>query len=219
MSDSERPAGEAEAAAQAGKELADPDTMSNDQDEPRPPAEQIENYADMNVTQTGMARWTVINRANGTAYQVRIGGEDGIACDCPDHKYTPAEDEFDACKHVLYVGNVSPRTMDSDVWSIQQLAGVHRDVSQAAADAKAAVEGMDTTLVRTREAVAEGPEEAATASVTYDLDDKENQLADALDTYCQNVPQTVRLGLRGEVNEFAERGRVIVEWIDDSGSD
>jgi len=176
-------------AAQAGKELQDPKTMS-EQNEPRPAAEQIENYHDMNATQTGMSRWTVTNRAESTAYQVRIGGEDGIACDCPDHKYTPAEDEFDACKHVLYVGNVSPRTMDSDVWSIQQLAGIHRDVSQAAADAKAAVEGMDATLVRTREAVAEGPEEAATASVTYDTDELEGKLYTALEEAGFNVHET-----------------------------
>lgn len=184
MSDSERP----QTPAQAGKELADPSDMSTQepqQTDGKPVAQQIENFADLNATQTGMNRWTVTNRANGTAYQLRIGGENGIECDCPDHKYSPSDDEFAACKHVLYVGFQSRRSMDSDVWSIQQLAELHRNVTRAAEQARAAVEGIDEALIRTRETAAETATDPAENEEQeyegYDIDNLEADLWKALE--------------------------------------
>lgn len=50
-----------------------------------------------------------------------------------------------------------------------------------------------------------------------DVTDKtKKDLATALDTYCEKVPQTVRLTIRGEVNEFAKKGRVKIECSPES---
>lgn len=40
--------------------------------------------------------------------------------------------------------------------------------------------------------------------------DTKQKLGDAIDAYCVNVPQTARLTLRGQVNQFADKGEVQV---------
>lgn len=157
--------------AEAGKQNASPESIQDETS--RPAAEQIDSFNDLNATQTGMSRWTVTNRCAGTAYQVRIGGENGIECDCPDQKYNRDSDEFEACKHVLYVGYQAPRSMDSDVWSIQQLGSLAADVRDAAHDAQAAAEGMDEALVRSRELSAESASDDAETADEPDRPTKE----------------------------------------------
>jgi len=41
------------------------------------------------------------------------------------------------------------------------------------------------------------------------------RLGGAIDAYCVNVPQTARLTLRGQVNQFADKGEVQVTCEDD----
>jgi len=157
--------------SEAGKQNASPESIRKETMSPA--AEQIDSFGSLNATQTGMNRWTVTNRSAGTAYQVRIGGENGIACDCPDHQYNRDSDDFETCKHVLYVGFQAPRSMDSDVWSIQQLGSLAADVRDAAHDAKAAAEGMDEALVRSRELSAESVSDDAQTD-TQDRPTKED---------------------------------------------
>jgi len=52
-------------------------------------------------------------------------------------------------------------------------------------------------------------EEAADKAGDVSTDTKQ-RLGDAIDAYCGNVPQTARLTLRGQVNQFADEGEVQV---------
>lgn len=210
--------------AEAGSQVADPQTMSQEESaEGKPVAQQIDNFDDLNATQTGFNRWTVTNRSSKTAYQVRIGGEEGIECDCPDQKYNRSQDEFEACKHVLYVGYQSPRSMPSETWAIEQLSSLAMDLAGSTADARAAAEGMQEALVRAREGSVETPPADAQADATggksYDIDEVEERLHSALEKAGFEVQELDRGTYEGEDqlkfalrhDEFDELKRVTSE--------
>lgn len=48
--------------------------------------------------------------------------------------------------------------------------------------------------------------------------DTKKKLGQAIDSYCEQVPGTIRLGLRAEVNEYADKGKVKVTCDVDGAS-
>lgn len=117
--------------------------MSTQQQETTAPAQQIEDFGSMNATESGYNRFTVTNRESGGVYQVRLGGTEGVECECGDYTYN-RDEENQACKHILYANYQADTTMDPERWAFQQLAGISSDLRAAVDRLEAAETGTDT---------------------------------------------------------------------------
>lgn len=113
-------------------------TVNND---PEPsPAAAIEDFKELDVSQTGHGRYTVTNRAEGTVYEVRLSEP---ACSCPDFRYNIDEDDHEACKHLLAANFGAPRTTPAEEWALQQVAGKIRDLQESVTRIEKAASGLE----------------------------------------------------------------------------
>lgn len=115
--------------------------MNASRDRDPAPAEAIGDFNDLDVSQTGHARYTVTNLAEQTVYEVRLSEP---ACSCPDFRYNVSEDDHEACKHILAANYFAPRTTPAEEWALQQVAGKIRDLEESITRIERAASGLES---------------------------------------------------------------------------
>lgn len=101
------------------------------------PADAIDNFAAMHVTQTGLNRYAVVDLEEGVVHQVRTGGGDGPNCTClkeDDAQVSP-------CSHLMYAVYRAPETVDADRFALEQVGSLQADVVNALSRVEAALSG------------------------------------------------------------------------------
>jgi len=124
------------------------------QQQPRPdaaPAEQIDDFQSLDVTQVGFGQYLVSNRASGHVYRVQPGKP---ACDCENFHYEKDAGGGEACKHIQYVVYKDPESLSFEEQATQQWTSMMSDAREAAELATDAATALEDGLteVRTQEA-------------------------------------------------------------------
>lgn len=150
MSDSERPAGEAEAVSEAGKELADPETMSTNKSDQtdaqaRKIGKAINGFDGLYARLTGQAKATVLSTRNKgiTAYRVDI-----TTLECEKRDGTSCEDlEFNCsgqqvCDHLAAAIHAAPRKPDLGLESVDGMVSMLSMAREAAQSAQSTADSL-----------------------------------------------------------------------------
>lgn len=164
MSDDEQPSDP----AQAGKELADPDTMTEDtQQQQTKAAQAISDFADLYPRQTGYCRYSVLSLANGepTAYEVNVAHPD---CECGDEQYN--NDDGEICKHIAVALYQAPQSIEMERWVAKQVSDEMRAVQRK-------VESMEQTATSLESQLA--GVDASSSAGTGAQQDSDGQQSDA----------------------------------------
>lgn len=114
-------------AAEAGKDLQDPDNVQDDdnsnsqndnmssqnqnQTESVAPAEGIKDFGNMSVRQTGINQFSVVNYRTGTVHHVNVRE---ITCDCDDMQYNKDSESEVVCKHIQKAVHQAPASVEMD---------------------------------------------------------------------------------------------------------
>lgn len=89
--------------------------MTTDEQLDPAPADAIENFQKLDVTQTGLNRFTVGDRDTGEGFVVSIGSE--ISCSCGF-----GEDGDGICAHAQYAIYKAPERVSADLFALRQVA-------------------------------------------------------------------------------------------------
>jgi len=122
------------------------------------PAQTIEDFDLLDVTEIEYQKWRVTNRSSGTQYVVDL--TEGT-CTCPAKELGDASGDDEACKHILkcnYVADTQP-SIDRSLY--RDLGNLVGDLSQAVERAEDAAQQYDGALVDQRAIEAEEAQQAA----------------------------------------------------------
>jgi hypothetical protein len=161
------------------------------------PAEQIEDYPHLSITQTNLNHWTVTNRESGTVYKVNL---DSPSCTCPDFRVGDSSADGQACKHLLYVGHQSRRDLDPSQWALNRVGREVeriREASQSIEQTATSVEAWQQSGGTQTDTQATQETQEATTMAT--VEDPEAEVRAWLeDTYAAPEHVDVEAGAHGE---------------------
>lgn len=109
MSDAERP----ESAAEAGKQVADPEDMSTNTNGHTKVAEAVNGFAEMSMERVGGTRYRVLSWRNGGLRTHKVN-TDQLTCTCEDFNYNVDRNEMEVCDHLAYAVYHAPKDRDVD---------------------------------------------------------------------------------------------------------
>lgn len=127
--------------------------MSSATNDPDPsPAESIDDFSDMDVAQTGHARFIVSNRASGTVYEVILA--DPPRCDCDAFQYDAGDGN--ACKHIQAAVFAAPGTIDATEYALKQVVQQQSNIRATADRLEQQASSLEAEVAGARSAMTEG---------------------------------------------------------------
>lgn len=188
--------------------------MESDVDELDPaPADAIEHFPALHVTQTGMNRYTVADLEEQMAYQVSVSG-DGVTCECGECFAADDGEEPTACSHALYAIYKAPSTVSADVVALRQVGNLHGDVVNALSRVEAALAG-GSAGGSTSSSGGAADEEEAEEPEPIDADEAAEELLTKFDGW---LPQAVKFDPDADEEAF-DIEIVNLEWAEWEGEE
>lgn len=169
------------------------------------PAEAIEDFEHLSMTQTRFNTYAVTNHSSGTAYEVGMAPPE---CECEDFEMGESSEDHQACKHLLYVGFQAYRNTDTSEHILRFLSNEAHAVEQAAQSIEQTATSMEAFQQGDGTAAGAGGENGSAGSgqdpvekVTAWLEDEGVPVGDGVDVYEHSKFGSVNIEKEGRLSD------------------